>query len=255
MQDILLIDKPAGITSFDVIRRLHKKFKEQNPSATLRVKMGHAGTLDPMATGLMIVGVGEGTKKLKEYLKLQKVYEAEVMLGVKTTTGDREGEIVEKLGSLEVEKLKKSGIQGIPNVLGGIVGKIVLPVPMYSAVKVKGKPLYKYARDRLRKGYGESKGENIKPPEKEMEVVRLTFGGIKNVEYGIKGGESSSAKAMEGKQESGVIVKFEVEVTSGTYIRSLAEEIGRRLGVPATLWSLRRTKIGKFRIEDAEKLE
>lgn len=227
MKDILLIDKPAGITSFDVIRRLRKKLG--------MVKMGHAGTLDPMATGLMIVAIGDATKKLKEYLKLPKVYEAEVMLGMRTDTGDREGQIVEKLGSLEVEKFKTSGIQGTPNVLGGIVGKIILPVPMYSAVKVKGKPLYKYARALAHRS-DSGGGELVEPPEKEMEVVRLTPQGIR-------------------EENEGIVLKFEVEVTSGTYIRSLAEEIGRRLGVPATLWSLRRTKIGKFRIEDAERLE
>lgn len=242
MEDILLIDKPAGVTSFDVLRRLRKKLG--------MVKMGHAGTLDPMATGLMIVGIGEGTKKLKEYLKLPKVYEAEVMLGIKTTTGDREGEVIES-ANIKYQNVAEGDIH---RTLLSIVGKIVLPVPMYSAVKVGGKRLYARAR----------KGEVFDTPKKEMEVVRLTFGGIKNVEYGIEGGELSSAsadaqavavkKAMEGKQESGVVMKFEVEVTSGTYVRSLAEEIGKRLGVPVTLWNLRRMQIGKFRIENAEKL-
>jgi len=232
MKDILFIDKPAGITSFDVIRRLRKKLG--------LVKMGHAGTLDPMATGLMIIAVGDATKKLQDYLKLPKVYQAEVMLGIKTTTGDKEGKIVEKLLISHPEFLKGSA----ENALQSIVGKIVLPVPMYSAIKVDGKRLYARAR----------KGEVFNTPKKEMEVVRLVFQGMRNMEYGIESGKPSFAKAMEGKQESGVVVKFEVEVTSGTYIRSLAEEIGRRLGVPATLWNLRRTQIGKFRIEDAEKL-
>jgi len=218
MKDILLIDKPAGITSFDVIRRLRKKLG--------MVKMGHAGTLDPMATGLMIVGVGEGTKKLKDYLKLPKVYEAEVMLGIKTDTGDKEGKILERL---EGEKAKRLQEGEIHKVLESLVGKIVLPVPKYSAIKVGGKRLYEKAR----------KGEEFEPPKKDMEVLRLTSQGAR-------------------EEKEGTVLKFEVEVTSGTYIRSLAEEIGRRLGVPATLWNLRRTRIGPptggFRIEDAERL-
>ena len=221
MEDILLIDKPAGITSFDVIRKLRRKLGVQ--------KLGHAGTRDPMATGLLMVGVGEGTKKLQEYLKLSKVYEAEVLLGVRTDTGDREGKILERLEGEKVRRLKEGEIQ---KVLELLVRKIVLPVPRYSAIKVGGKRLYAMAR----------KGEEFEPPKKEMEVVRLVFRGIKNEESGIRG------------EGIGIVVKFEVEVTSGTYIRSLAEEIGRRLGVPSTLWSLRRTRIGEFTIENAHKL-
>ncbi|MBM3257109.1 MAG: tRNA pseudouridine(55) synthase TruB [Candidatus Liptonbacteria bacterium] len=220
MHNILLIDKPSGITSFDVIRRLRRKFRENGHSAPFP-KMGHAGTLDPLATGLMIVAVGEGTKKLQEYLKLPKVYEAEVMLGMRTDTGDREGKVLEKLLITNFEFLKESS----EGVLKSMVGKIMLPVPKYSAIKVGGKRLYAKARQR----------EEFTPPEKEMEVIRITFQGI----------------CQEGE---GVVLKFETEVASGTYIRSLAEEIGKRVGVPATLWSLRRTQIGTFRVENAEKI-
>ncbi|MBI2622977.1 MAG: tRNA pseudouridine(55) synthase TruB [Candidatus Liptonbacteria bacterium] len=268
MKEILLIDKPAGITSFDVIRILRRKLKDENPSTSLRVKIGHAGTLDPMATGLMIVGVGEGTKKLKEYLKLPKVYEAEVMLGLRTDTGDREGKILEqaKLGNLEVEKLEK--------VLVGMVGKVVLPVPMYSAVKIKGKPLYKYARALARRSSSEG-GELVEPPKKEMEVTNCELLAIchsrpvldsrvrgndrcgAGIQYGVNSSGNPETKTLDSHCHGNdkLIVKVRFEVTSGTYIRSLAEEIGRRLGVPATLWNLRRTRIGDFRIESAEKLD
>ncbi|MCR4328151.1 MAG: tRNA pseudouridine(55) synthase TruB [Patescibacteria group bacterium] len=223
MKDILLIDKPAGITSFDVIRKLRQKMKIR--------KMGHAGTLDPMATGLMIVGVREGTKKLNEYLKLPKVYEAEVMLGIRTDTGDREGKILES-SNVKFQSFKEGEIRSALELLRG---KIVLPVPKYSAVKMRGTPLYARAR----------KGEDFEAPKKEMEVMRITLERIWNMEYGMK------------NEGMGIVLKFEVEVASGTYIRSLAEEIGRRLGVPATLWNLRRTQIGQgesaLKIEDAEK--
>jgi tRNA pseudouridine55 synthase len=243
MHNILLIDKPAGITSFDVIRRMRKALSEcahanAGEDKRARIKIGHAGTLDPMATGLMIIGVGEGTKKLKEYLKLPKVYEAEVFLGLHTDTGDREGREFPISNSqfpnnLQISKLSKEKIK---ETLEGMVGKLILPVPRYSAIKVGGKRLYAKAR----------RGESFEPPKKEMEVIRLTPKGIMNKELGMRG-------------EEGITVKFEVEVASGTYIRSLAEELGRRLGVPATLWNLRRTRIGPptggFKVEDAEKLE
>lgn len=208
---ILLIDKPKGITSFDVIRRLRR---------TLNIKkMGHAGTLDPLASGLMIIGINRGTKKLNEYLKLPKVYEAQILLGKKTTTGDLEGDTIE---SKEVSKIDLSEIR---KVIKGLKGKIVLPAPLYSAIKLKGEPLYKYAR----------KGQIVKPPEKEMEIIEIK---LKN----------------HFKEGAYHILDIEIKVASGTYIRSIAEEIGRRLNFPATVKELRRTQIGKFKIKDAMQL-
>ena len=115
--NILLIDKPKGITSFDCIRILRRKLGVR--------KMGHAGTLDPMATGLMIISVGEGTKRLQELLKLPKVYEAEILFGIKTDTGDITGKI------LEESKVsgQMSDVTKLSEVLTGMVGKLELPVP------------------------------------------------------------------------------------------------------------------------------
>jgi tRNA pseudouridine55 synthase len=203
---LILIDKPKGITSFDVIRILRKKLGIK--------KMGHAGTLDPMATGLLIVGVGEGTKRLEKLIGLPKVYEAEILLGVRTNTGDVTGEVVE-----EKEVLPVTGEQ-IAEMLKGSVGKIKLPVPIFSAVKRQGKPLYKYAR----------KGEVVEVPVKEMEIVEVELIG----------------SAMEENR-----FQVRVNVKSGTYVRSLAEEWGRRLGTVATLKGLRRISIGQYSIEDA----
>ena len=100
-KDIILIDKPKGITSFDVIRRLRKKYGIK--------KMGHSGTLDPLATGLMIVGIGKGTKKLTQLIGLPKVYDAQSLIGIKTSTGDMEGKILEqkKINSLDEKKIKQ----------------------------------------------------------------------------------------------------------------------------------------------------
>ncbi len=209
--DILLIDKPKGITSFDVIRKLRKKLNIR--------KMGHAGTLDPLATGLLLIGVEAGTKKLKDLIGLPKTYETEILLGKSTTTGDMEGEVVL---SKKVESLKSEEVE---NVLKEMTGILELPVPIYSAIKKDGKPLYKYAR----------KGEKVDIPIKKMEIRA-----IKLLNVLCKEGEC--------------VLSVRMDVGSGTYVRSVAEEVGRRLGYPATVKELRRTVIGKFDVKDAEEL-
>ncbi len=206
--DILLVDKPKGITSFDVIRRLRKKLNIK--------KMGHAGTLDPLATGLLLIGMGVGTKKLKDLIGLPKTYEAEILIGKSTTTGDMEGEIVE---SKEVENLKSEEVE---KVLEGMVGILSLPVPIYSAIKKNGKPLYKYAR----------KGEDVEVPIKKMEIRAIKLLDVLCTEVEC-------------------VLFVRMDVGSGTYVRSVAEEIGRRLGYPATVKELCRTTIGKFEVKDA----
>lgn len=211
--NIILVDKPKGITSFDVIRRLRRELGIR--------KMGHAGTLDPLATGLMIIGVGEGTKKLSEYLKLPKEYVAEVRIGEKRTTGDLEGDIIE---TMEVNALTEEEVR---NALRGMVGEIVLPVSAYSAIKKDGVPMYKRARK------AEKRGETIDDVPVRTMYVREAE--LQNVACG--GGQC--------------VVTVRFNVGSGTYIRSLGEELGKRLGYPATLQNLRRTKIGDFNIEDA----
>ncbi len=210
---IILVDKPKGITSFDVIRILRKMYNKR--------KMGHSGTLDPLATGLMIIGIEEGTKQLKYLIGLNKVYKTSILLGKKTTTGDMEGKVIKE------QKVKKINIKKVKDILKNITGKITLPVPVYSAVKVNGQPLYKIAR---KKGY-----QAVTPPKKEMEIFYIK---LKN-------------HHPEGDY---YILKLELKVRSGTYIRSIAEEIGKRLNLPATVKELRRTKIGKFKIENAIRL-
>lgn len=208
---IILIDKPKGITSFDCIRILRKKLSIR--------KMGHAGTLDPLATGLMIIGIEEGTKKMSEYIGLPKTYEADILLGVKTDTGDMEGKILEEKSILEIDENE------VLKVLNSMVGKIKLLVPIYSAIKQKGVPLYKKAR----------RGEKVVPPEKEMEIKSIKLISIL-------------------KDKNHYILKTEMAVGSGAYIRSIVEEIGKRLNLPATVKELRRTKIGDFDIKDSTDL-
>lgn len=211
-ENIILIDKPKGITSFDVIRALRRKMNIR--------KMGHAGTLDPLATGLMIIGTNEGTKHLSDYLKLPKTYDAEILLGIKTESGDVEGKIIEEKTIPPFEKEK------IEEALHQMIGKRKIQAPMYSALKVAGKPLYKYAR---------AGDTSVVAPEKEMEVRTIEF-------------------LDEWIEDQHQIVSARIDVSSGTYIRSIAEEIGKSLGIPATIKNLRRIRIGEFTIEQAEKI-
>lgn len=191
--------------------------------------MGHAGTLDPAASGLMIIGVGEGTKKLNEYLKLDKEYLAGILIGQKTTTGDREGEVIEEKKITETIPEEE-----ISAVLRSMIGTSTLPVSAYSAIKKDGVPFYKTARAAARQG--EVISQELLPRRDmkvyEAELIRQVY-------------DSDQCRLV-------VIVRF--KVGSGTYIRSLAEELGRRLGYPASLCSLRRTRIGDFKIEDAATL-
>ena len=211
-ENLIFIDKPKGITSFDVIRQLRQRLNIR--------KMGHAGTLDPLATGLLIVGINKGTKRMHEILGLSKVYLTEVLLGVQTDTGDMEGKILAEASAIHLKEKE------ISRVVKSLEGDLELAVPAYSAVKVSGKPLYKRVRE----------GEVVKPPVKIMKVLGTKLLGIH-------------------EQDNHVIVEVEMKVGSGVYIRSVAEELGRRLSVPATVYELRRTSIGDFKVSVAKKIE
>ncbi len=207
---ILFIDKPIGITSFDIMRCLRKEHNIK--------KSGHAGTLDPMASGLMIVATGTATKQLEPYVKLPKVYRAEILIGKSTDTYDAEGKIIEVK---DVGKLDKKTVEDAVETLQGIQK---LAVPIYSAVKIDGKPLYWYARN------------NKIPreiPVRDMDVQSATM-----FDFYLR--DDGTAMA---------VVRF--DVASGVFIRSLAHELGIRLGYPAMLTALRRTSIGKYTLEGA----
>jgi tRNA pseudouridine55 synthase len=206
--DIILVDKPTGMTSFDVIRVLRKKLGVW--------KMGHAGTLDPLATGLLLIGVGDATKRLADLIGLPKSYEAEILLGTRTDSGDVDGAVLEKkdIPDISIEQMKK--------VVESMVGELDLAVPIYSAIKRGGRPLYDYARS----------GDAVEIPVKKMKVTEATL---------------LSYRAL--------IVTIRVHVASGTYVRSLAEELARRIGTIGTIQSLRRLSVGEYKVENAKKLE
>ncbi len=202
--DVVIAWKPTEVSSFGFIKQLQK----QNDWK----KVGHAGTLDPLAEGLMIVGVNTGTKKIKGYVGLDKVYDTTVMLGQRTESGDMEGKVLEEKDVVVMPSKEK-----IQAVLSSLVGDILLPVPIFSAVKKNGKRLYKEARA----------GRDVKPPERIMPILGLELGEVRHDD-------------MRG------YVDVTMHVASGVYVRSVAEEIGRKLGYPAVVTKLIRTKIGEY---------
>ncbi len=205
--DIILVNKPKGLTSFDVIRILRKKLGIK--------KMGHAGTLDPLATGLMIIGVGKGTKKLAQYLKMDKTYEAEILIGVATDTYDIDGKIIEEK---EVLNLNEEFVKEKLKLLEGVHE---FEVPRFSAVKIQGKKLYELARNSV----------DFIPPKRRMRVYKAEFIALR-------------------KHNKYYILEARFDVASGTYIRTLAVEFGKLIGHPATVYSIKRTRIGDSYLND-----
>ena len=231
---IILIDKPAGISSFGVVAKVRGKLKTE---FSHKVKVGHTGTLDPFATGLLILLTGKMTKKSTEFLKLDKVYEATLKLGYISSTGDPEGEII-KYQALEdtlsrsiitdgaiterpkpvTTDLRERSEKDVSLVLDNLIGKIVQTPPKFSAIKINGQRAYKLARQ----------GKDFEIPTRKVEIYSLDI-----LEYNYPK------------------LKIRCHVSSGTYIRTLAEDIGKKLGTGAYLTELRRTKIGKYNLKDA----
>jgi tRNA pseudouridine55 synthase len=212
MDGILLVDKPAGWTSFDVVAKVRGIIKAETGQ---KIKIGHTGTLDPMATGLLVLVLGKYTKRAGEFSKLDKVYEAELTLGQTSSTGDGEGELTQK-------STRRPSLEEVQNVLNKFVGEINQTPPQYSAIKIDGQRAYKAARA----------GKTV-----VIEPRQVKIHSIKDVEYEYP------------------ILRFTTEVSSGTYIRSLAEDIGQELGTGAYLSSLRRTQVGEFCVADTAQLD
>ena len=205
---ILIVDKPQGCTSHDIVDFVRKKFGFK--------KVGHAGTLDPMATGVLVILIGKYTKSARLFLSDDKEYDATLILGAASDTGDAWGRI-EKLNSLEAVSENR-----IKNAFGKFLGPIEQVPPSYSAVKFKGKKLYEFAR----------KGIEIKVAPREVLIHRLDISKIDGPE-----------------------VSFNVTCSKGTYIRQLCIDLGKMLGCGAYLSRLRRTRSGDFIINEANTLE
>ena len=212
IQDIILIDKPAGLSSFGVVARVRRRLSME---AGKKVKVGHTGTLDPFATGLLILLANKATKLSNQFLKLDKWYEATICLGKTSTTGDPEGEIIEQ----NTEKVPT--LEEVKAVVNQFVGQIMQTVPVFSAVKINGQRAYQLAR----------RGEDVVMPNRQIEIYSLEILSYDYPELVIR-----------------------THVSSGTYIRTLGEDIGKALGVGAYLTSLRRTQVGDYQIKNAIKL-
>lgn len=208
---ILLIDKPAGITSFGVVARVRRRLSEQLGK---KAKVGHTGTLDPFATGLMIIVTGKECRNAMQYSKLDKEYLATFVLGKTSSTGDPEGEITDYSSIVPKE-------EAVIDVLKKFTGAITQRPPIYSAIKINGQRAYHLAR----------KGQTIEMPLRTVNVYTIEL-----LDYSYP------------------TMRVRVHVGSGTYIRSLAEDIGAALGTGAYCKELRRTKVGTWSVEHAEPL-
>ena len=210
----ILVDKPTGWTSFDIVNKL--RFALRRLTGVKRFKVGHAGTLDPMATGLLLLCTGKWTKRLSEFQGLDKEYLAELKLGA--TTPSRDAETAEEQ-LIETDHVTDQDIRAA---LQHFVGPQDQIPPMYSAIKVDGVPLYKRAR----------KGQDVEVKPRKVIIQNIV---LESIELPF--------------------VTITVSCGKGTYIRSLAHDIGQQIGVGAYLTKLRRTTIGNFNLEKAWQIE
>ncbi len=207
---VIIINKPKGYTSHDVVNILRKKLNTK--------KVGHTGTLDPNATGVLPILVGTGTKISKYLMEHKKTYIATLKIGKKTNTGDSEGNVIQE--DLEYRIVS---YQEIEKVLKSFLGKQEQIPPMYSAIKINGKKLYEYARS----------GEKVEIKPREIEIYNIEL------------------KSINGQDE----IVFEVECSKGTYIRTLCEDIAKKIGTVGYMKELQRTSINEFNISKSISLD
>lgn len=208
MDGIIIVDKPTGMTSHDVVSRVRRRLNMR--------RVGHAGTLDPLATGVLIMLIGRSTKLFDRFVAFDKGYAATLRLGMQTTSADITGEIIDQKPFDHISRAE------VEDVLRQFVGESEQMPPMVSAVKYKGERLYRLAR----------KGIVVDRPARKIRIDVLNL-----VDYELPE------------------VKFHMECSKGTYVRTLAEDVGAKLGCGACITQIERTRVGDFRLEDAVKLE
>lgn len=211
MDGILIINKPQGRTSHDIVAKVKK---------IVNNKVGHTGTLDPNATGVLPLLIGKGTLCSQYLMEHDKIYEAVLKLGIKTDTADSEGNIIEE----KEVALSELSDENVAMVLNGFIGKQEQMPPMYSAIKVNGKKLYEYAR----------KGQTVEIKPRQIEIYKCE---LKNIN-------------LEEKE-----ICFTVHCSKGTYIRSLCEDIATKLNTVGYMKNLNRTKVGRFDISNSITVE
>ena len=208
MEGVVVVNKPAGITSHDVVSRVRRIFNMR--------RVGHAGTLDPLATGVLVLLLGQSTKLFDCFVAFDKAYNATLRLGVKTTTADIMGQVTDQK---PYEHITQNQIE---QVLNQFVGDLQQIPPMVSAVKFQGQRLYKLARE----------GKEVQRVPRKIHISQINLLNFHSPD-----------------------VKFYMECSKGTYVRKLAEDVGEVLGCGACIAQIERTKVGPFIIEDAVKLE
>jgi len=208
LKGCLLLDKPAGLTSFETIEKLRKIVGVK--------KVGHVGTLDPLATGLLLACLGKATKLAQFLSGWDKEYVAQIKLGATTDTWDRDGNLLENVDVSAVS------LPEVSRAVSELTGEVALLAPEYSALKYQGKKLYEYARA----------GQKVPRPTKRVKIY--------------------SAEILE---FSAPFLTLKINCSKGTYIRSFAFELGQKLGCGAAVWELRRTKLGPYSLEKALTLD
>ncbi len=208
MEGIALINKPDGMTSHDVVACVRKKFNMR--------RVGHAGTLDPLATGVLVILLGKATKLFSKFVGFDKAYRATLILGTATTSADTEGDIIEQ------KPYDHITAENVEDVFKTFIGDIEQVPPMVSAVKFKGRKLYQLAR----------KGIEVERKPRPIRIDRLQI-----------------------EEFQSPNVKFYLECSKGTYVRQIAEDAGKALGCGACISQIQRTKVGEFNIEDTVSLE
>lgn len=208
LEGIIIVDKPLGMTSHDVVSCIRRKFNMR--------RVGHAGTLDPMATGVLVMLIGKATKLFSKFESFDKAYKATLILGTKTTTADTQGKVIEQraFGHFTQEQVEDA--------FKGFCGEIEQVPPMVSAIKVGGRKLYELAR----------RGIEVKRNPRQIRIDVL--------------------KLLEFQPPK---VKFYLECSKGTYVRQLAEDVGEKIGTVACIAEIERTKVGPFVLKDAVSLE
>lgn len=208
LNGVVIVNKPSGMTSHDVVDRVRRKFGMR--------RVGHAGTLDPLATGVLVILIGKGTKLSNQFMGFDKTYRSTLLLGKKTTTADIEGDIVEER---DYQHITEDQVRGA---LGSFLGEGKQVPPMFSAVKVNGKPLYKLAR----------KGMDV---EREARSIRINKVDVLRFDLPY--------------------VEFLLDCSKGTYVRQLVDDAGQQLGCGACITQIERTKVGPFLLDEAINLQ
>lgn len=228
IQGILIVDKPKDWTSHDVVAKIRNTLKIK--------KAGHGGTLDPTAMGVLIVLLGDYTKRAGEFLGLNKSYRISMEFGRSTTTGDEEGETVEEL-EMRNERLEVITAEVVEGALGKLTGTIPQQVPWFSAIKIDGKKLYEYARGKSPDELAQLDKE-IARPIRDIEIYSAVLVSFDS------GTSTSYPRAV-----------VEISCSSGTYTRVFVQDLGKVLGVPAYQTALNRTSIDKYSLETAVSVE